>query len=339
VIEALVGSCPEEYGLPPDFWVARVKFLTLTYDILYLASKRKRLSDEQCNDVRLLSLRWGRAFRLCGFADAKWTSKFHEFHEHLYWDLLCYALYQRSSMVVESSICVAKGVSRRCKVFKRPRIGETRFLGAMRKLLAESWLRGEIDSEVSEKEFPTLLKAHASENPTKFIQGRTISFGAEKFELGSAVSQKAQNRILQICKEDTPPKKKDIFSAVMSPPVSTSSFQMVKQIAEREKRYRQFSLHQLRALMASLHMPNLRGSKDDLIFCLLEKDFPEIKQMIAGGQLFGGQSIDGGQLIDFERGSEKFDNHWSAQYFLKESEWLGEMMQQRKREGAGEEED
>jgi hypothetical protein len=93
VIEALVGRTPEEYGIPPERWAARVDFMSLTYEIFYWAMKRRKLETKEVNEVRKLTLRWGRCFLPSGFPPIRWTSKFHEFHEHLWWDLLRFLLF------------------------------------------------------------------------------------------------------------------------------------------------------------------------------------------------------------------------------------------------------
>jgi hypothetical protein len=87
VVEALLGKTPELYGYDEEQWAARVDFLTLTYDLLMFASKKETLSLNQVNEVRKLSVFWGRAYLLSGFTMFDWTSYFHTFHEHLYWEL------------------------------------------------------------------------------------------------------------------------------------------------------------------------------------------------------------------------------------------------------------
>jgi hypothetical protein len=88
VVEAILGSSPEQYGYKPIIWAARMEFMTLTYDILVKAGKKKKLPIHEVNEVRKQTLRWGRAFLLSGFTMYDWTSYFHIFFEHLHWELL-----------------------------------------------------------------------------------------------------------------------------------------------------------------------------------------------------------------------------------------------------------
>jgi hypothetical protein len=151
VIEALLGHAPEVYHLDPEQWAARVQFMKLTYDMLMMASQKEPLAMKDVNEVRKMSVLWGRAFLMSGFDLTDWTSYFHTFHEHLHWELSrffvscflvlflvsCfyflltlyhrYCLYERSSMVVESAIHEMKGISSKYRPFKNPRKGETRF--------------------------------------------------------------------------------------------------------------------------------------------------------------------------------------------------------------------
>jgi hypothetical protein len=87
VIEACLGTHPEQIGLDPQLWAARIDFMTLTAYIFYFVYQSERLSLAEVNEVRKLTLRWGRAFILSGFPESRWTSYFHVFHEHVYWEL------------------------------------------------------------------------------------------------------------------------------------------------------------------------------------------------------------------------------------------------------------
>lgn len=91
-VEALLGSSPAEYGYTPLQWAAHVEFLTLTYDILMLAGKKERLSLMEVNEIRKMTLHWGSAFLKAGFSMYDWTSYFHVFHEHLFWELLRFVI-------------------------------------------------------------------------------------------------------------------------------------------------------------------------------------------------------------------------------------------------------
>jgi hypothetical protein len=175
---------PGEY-LDPSKWAARYDFLALLYEIFCLISKRRRLEASECNQVRLLTLRWGRAFLRAGFDRSDWTSKLHEFHEHVYWDLLRYSLYVQSSLAAESTFHIGKMISQGSKVFKRPRSGETRQVAGVRRIFGALWLRLDMDTQVAAMELPH-LPSYWGKTATKFIRGRVVSDGDEKFELVSS---------------------------------------------------------------------------------------------------------------------------------------------------------
>lgn len=84
----LVGVSASEFGVP--HWSSRRIFLSLTYEILRFASLKYKLSLEEVNNVRKLTLLWGKYYLASGFLASRWTFYFHTLHEHLYWELLRY---------------------------------------------------------------------------------------------------------------------------------------------------------------------------------------------------------------------------------------------------------
>lgn len=52
VIEALIGSCPEMYGLDAGVWEGRQEFLVHSYDILEkVVNQKEKLSLREANEV------------------------------------------------------------------------------------------------------------------------------------------------------------------------------------------------------------------------------------------------------------------------------------------------
>lgn len=85
MIDVLIGRTPEEYGV--SNWHARRLFLQLTYELLNLANGKEKISIQEVNRVRKLSVLWGRCFLLAGYDSESWTFYFHTLHEHLHWEL------------------------------------------------------------------------------------------------------------------------------------------------------------------------------------------------------------------------------------------------------------
>jgi hypothetical protein len=86
-------------------------------------------------------------------------------------------------MVVESAIHEAKGIAAKYRVFKRPRKDETRFQAGARRILEHTWLRFQVECDISKKEIPLLPSQTGQSEPGKFVRLKTVSEGDEKFEL------------------------------------------------------------------------------------------------------------------------------------------------------------
>jgi hypothetical protein len=85
-------------------------------------------------------------------------------------------------MVIESAIHDAKGIAAQTRVFKRPKKDETRFEAGCRRILGGTWLRYEVEREISFKEIP-MLPSQRGEITNKFVRLSTVSEGDEKFAL------------------------------------------------------------------------------------------------------------------------------------------------------------
>jgi hypothetical protein len=248
-----------------------VEFLSLTYDILMMAGKKERLSLEEVNDVRKMTLLWGRAFIQAGFSMYDWTSYFHVFHEHLFWELLRYSLYQRSSMAVESAIHDAKAVAAKYHVFKRPRRNETRFQAGTRRILEHTWLRFRMEMQRAAKEIP-LLPSQCGENIQKFIRLKSVSEGDDVFGLIDQRDQRAtsviQQRKLHILSSATTPVNPLSIAPIHNNETTVQSLCLDPAHAKRVALER-LSVVQLKVELKRLGQP-LSGNKHALVTRLLQ---------------------------------------------------------------------
>ena len=63
--------------------------MVLTYEMFVLLLNPERgLTEEEINEYRILTLKWGQAYSYGKYRENGWTSFCHRFHEHIFWDLL-----------------------------------------------------------------------------------------------------------------------------------------------------------------------------------------------------------------------------------------------------------
>jgi hypothetical protein len=142
------------------------------------ANKRRLLTIREANDLRKITLKWGRAFMKTGFRSADFTSYFHYFHEHLWWESMYKCLEFCSTYMTESQIRVSKNDNRDAgNVFKRPRKGETNELSGCRRLAERSNLRQKVLLRIASEEEEEVKEKAAERN--KMVCGRVLTFGGE----------------------------------------------------------------------------------------------------------------------------------------------------------------
>jgi hypothetical protein len=123
-------------------------------------------------------------------------------------------------MVVESAIHNAKGIAAKFRVFKRPRIGETRFHAGVRRILEHSWLNYDLEREIAQREIPCLPSQTGDVQKNKFTRLYTVSEGDEKFGMKSSEEMK-ENNVIQANRGALPPAARndpEAFIEVVSAP-------------------------------------------------------------------------------------------------------------------------
>lgn len=116
-------------------------------------SKKNRLPFSELSflQIRKKCLTWGRLYTKCKFSDAPWTTYFHYFHEHLWWEVHQVCLDHCCSMMTEGQIHVAKILDRQINAFRNQRKGESIGDAGCRKMSQRLWIRGKYKRENTEE--------------------------------------------------------------------------------------------------------------------------------------------------------------------------------------------